>query len=80
MAQQQSTPGVRDHGDPKLCRDSTPDAGGASSLIRTSLDLTWLDQLNGQHEQAFDYGSFDLSADARPQHIPQRWGCEDHTP
>lgn len=29
-------------------------------------DLTWLDQLKGQHKQAFDYGSFDLSADARP--------------
>jgi len=29
-------------------------------------DLTWLDQLKGQHKQTFDYGSFDLSADARP--------------
>lgn len=29
-------------------------------------DLTWLDQLKGRHKQAFDYGSFDLSADNRP--------------
>lgn len=29
-------------------------------------DLTWLDALKGQHKQAFDYGSFDLSADVRP--------------
>jgi hypothetical protein len=29
-------------------------------------DLAWLDQFKGQHKQVFDYGSFDLSADARP--------------
>lgn len=29
-------------------------------------DMAWLDQLTGQHKQAFDYGSFDLSVDARP--------------
>jgi hypothetical protein len=29
-------------------------------------DLTWIDQFKGQHKQVFDYGSFDLSADARP--------------
>lgn len=29
-------------------------------------DLTWLDQLKGQHKQTFDYGSFDLSDDSRP--------------
>ncbi len=29
-------------------------------------DVAWLDQLTGQHKQAFDYGSFDLSVDARP--------------
>jgi hypothetical protein len=29
-------------------------------------DLTWLDQLTGQHKQAFDYGAVDLSADALP--------------
>jgi len=32
----------------------------------TQFDLSWLDQLKGQHKQVFDYGSFDLSADARP--------------
>jgi len=29
-------------------------------------DLTWLDQLTGQHKQAFDYGAVDLSVDTRP--------------
>jgi len=29
-------------------------------------DVAWLDRLTGEHKQAFDYGSFDLSADARP--------------
>jgi hypothetical protein len=29
-------------------------------------DLTWMEQLKGRHKQAFDYGSFDLSADGRP--------------
>ncbi|MBF8300101.1 MAG: hypothetical protein HW394_471 [Acidobacteria bacterium] len=32
----------------------------------TQWDLTWLDDLKGQHKQAFDYGSFDLSTDSRP--------------
>jgi hypothetical protein len=29
-------------------------------------DVGWLDRLTGEHKQAFDYGSFDLSVDARP--------------
>ncbi len=29
-------------------------------------DMAWLDQLKGQHKLAFDYGSHDLSNDARP--------------
>ena len=48
--------------------------GGESALAAAQetarpagqFDLAWLDQLTGQHKQAFDYGSFDLSVDARP--------------
>jgi len=40
----------------------TPAAGAAAP----QWDLTWLDQLKGQHKLVFDYGSFDFSADGRP--------------
>ncbi len=29
-------------------------------------DLTWLDQLKGQHKQVYDFGGLDLAADPRP--------------
>jgi len=36
-------------------------------------DMAWLDQLKGQHKQAFDYGSFDLSVDGRPLRFVQNY-------
>jgi hypothetical protein len=42
-------------------------AGAQTEARRTGqFDTAWLDQLSGQHKQAFDYGSFDLSVDGRP--------------
>jgi hypothetical protein len=42
-------------------------AGAQTEARRAGqFDTTWLDQLTGQHKQAFDYGSFDLSVDGRP--------------
>jgi intracellular sulfur oxidation DsrE/DsrF family protein len=31
-----------------------------------SFDMTWLDQMKGQHKQVYDLGSYDLSEDQRP--------------
>jgi hypothetical protein len=45
---------------------SAPAAAQAPARPAGQLDVAWLDQLTGQHKQAFDYGSFDLSVDARP--------------
>jgi hypothetical protein len=42
-------------------------AGAQTEARRAGqFDTAWLDQLTGQHKQAFDYGSFDLSVDGRP--------------
>ena len=38
----------------------------AASGTAPQLDLSWLDPLKGKHKQVFDYGSWDLSQDARP--------------
>jgi hypothetical protein len=45
---------------------SAPVAAQTQARSAGQFDLAWLDQLTGQHKQAFDYGSFDLAVDARP--------------
>jgi hypothetical protein len=41
-------------------------AAQAQSQRAGQFDVAWLDRLTGEHKQAFDYGSFDLSVDNRP--------------
>jgi hypothetical protein len=40
----------------------TPPRGAAAGQF----DLTWFDAFKGQHKQMYDYGTWDLSEDARP--------------
>ena len=49
-----------------LGAESALAAAQATARPAGQFDVAWLDQLTGQHKQAFDYGSFDLSVDARP--------------
>jgi intracellular sulfur oxidation DsrE/DsrF family protein len=44
-----------------------PDEAGAQTPPATGqFDLSWLDQLKGQHKQVYDLGGFDLADDPRP--------------
>jgi intracellular sulfur oxidation DsrE/DsrF family protein len=43
---------------------SAPAAGAQTPApAKSKWDLTWLEQIKGQHRQVYDYGSFDLAAD-----------------
>jgi intracellular sulfur oxidation DsrE/DsrF family protein len=40
---------------------------------RTEWDLTWLDQLKGQHKQVYDLGGHDLADDPNPLRFPRNY-------
>ena len=49
-----------------MALDGQLELAAAQAQPAGQLDVAWLDRLTGIHKQAFDYGSFDLSVDARP--------------